>query len=343
VLITIPRVLILGLAAVVSAFHIVLGAYSLGHSASAILIFVALALYGAATVASLWPSSPTSMSASLGAFNLAVCVALPILVTSQLDPANENGYATWYVAAVGTLMTITVVRRRKTFAWLGVTFLVMQSAAWAGPAALPALGVIGSVVWVGMTHVLTIALAKAEIDALQFVSAEREAAEWQAAQEAHVSERTVRLGQIYTISAPMLREIIDQDGDLAQSKRQECLYLEAAIRDEIRGRTLLNDRVRDRVMAARRRGATVTLLDEGGLDDLGPAAVHGVLGQLATAIEHTGANRIIARTVPEGSETAVTVVGLVSRDDGMSALGHDTSDDEVALWLEIPRPGHLAK
>jgi hypothetical protein len=45
--------------------------------------------------------------------------------------------------------------------------------------------------------------------------------------------------------------------------------------------------------------------------------------------------------VPEGSDVAVTVVGLSSLDDGhSSALGShgiDDEEDRVDLWLEIPR------
>jgi hypothetical protein len=42
--------------------------------------------------------------------------------------------------------------------------------------------------------------------------------------------------------------------------------------------------------------------------------------------------------VPEGSDVAVTVVGLrVSGDGSASLLGDDDDDDEVELWLEIPR------
>jgi hypothetical protein len=42
--------------------------------------------------------------------------------------------------------------------------------------------------------------------------------------------------------------------------------------------------------------------------------------------------------VPEGSDVAVTVVGLRSSDDGSaSLLGDSLDDDEVELWLEIPR------
>ena len=59
--------------------------------------------------------------------------------------------------------------------------------------------------------------------------------------------------------------------------------LEAAIRDEIRGRMLLTDAVRAEVQRARERGTTVTLLDEGGIDDLDEATRDRVLSRLAEA------------------------------------------------------------
>ena len=50
--------------------------------------------------------------------------------------------------------------------------------------------------------------------------------------------------QTNRIAAPMLRRIADRGGDLTDDQRRECRKLEAAIRDEIRGRMLLNDAVR---------------------------------------------------------------------------------------------------
>ena len=42
--------------------------------------------------------------------------------------------------------------------------------------------------------------------------------------------------------------------------------------------------------------------------------------------------------VPAGAAVAITVVGLRSSDDGSaSLLGNSLDDDEVELWLEIPR------
>ncbi len=342
--ISIPRYIIVALAAVFSAYHLVLALYSIEVPHDKGPYIVAMALYAIATTMSLWPSKKAIIPIWLASVNVAVCIALPILVTEQLDVNGSVGsdYSTWYPAAVGTLMVITSTRGRHYFAWAGVLFLAVQTVIWAGPGALGTLGVAGSVVWVGVSHVLSISLARIGKRAKKYVTAEREAAEWQAAQEAHLFERQFRIRQTNRMALPMLRQIVARHGDLTEAQRRECVYLEAAIRDEIRGRKLLNNRVRAEVMRARRRGAIVTLLDEGGIDELTDVELERVLGDLADALGGSGSDRLIARTVPDGSDVAVTVVGLTSSDDGnASALGSDSEDsddeDEVELWLEIPR------
>lgn len=341
-IISVPRYLIVGLAAVFSAYHVLLGVVSLSVPRHPGPYVAALLLYAIATVASLWPSKRARMPIWMASFNTAVAVSVPLLVTSQLsDPIGDN-YASWYVAAVGTLMVITSTRRRHVFAWIGVCALALQTIAWAGFGALTALGVVGSVSWVAISHVLSRSLAKAGRDARQYAMAEREAVEWRAAQEAHVSERQFRLGQTSRMALPMLRQIVASGGQLTAGQRRECLYLEGAIRDEIRGRKLLNDRVREQIMIARRKGTVITLLDEGGIDDLPDDELERVHNRLAVAIRDTETGKLIARTVPEGSDTAVTVVGLSSPDDGhSSALGdhgrEEADGDRVDLWLEIPR------
>lgn len=276
----------------------------------------------------------------MAVFNVAACVSMALLVTSQLPDGSQETYAAWHTAAIGTLMVITSTRGRQVAAWVGVGFLVVQTIAWQGPASLVAYGVVGSVAWVAISHALVHSLAAAGRDARQYALAEREAVEWRAAQDAHVFERQFRLGQTSRMSLPMLRQIIATGGNLTEAQRVECIHLEGGIRDEIRGRSLLNDRVRAEVMASRRRGTVVTLLDEGGIDDLAPVELERVLNSLADAISTTRSDRLIVRTVPHGSEVAVTVIALSSSNDGAhSALGHEPDDDgdEVELWLEIPR------
>jgi hypothetical protein len=339
----VPRLLVVGLAAVFSSFHILLAIYAFsgGYALSIAPIIVALALYAVTTLLVLLPDKRPQMPIWMAAFAVAVAVALPLLVTSVLikDFPGGYGYATWYVAAVGTLMTIVSTRRRPGFAWIGIGFLAAQTIVWGGPGALPGIGVVGSAAWVGVSHILTNTLSKAARDSRRFASAEREATEWQAAQEAHLNERQFRLIQTSAMALPMLRVIQHTHGDLTDAQRAECLHLEGAIRDEIRGRKLLNDAVREQVMAARRRGTTVTLLDEGGIDDILEPELDRILNRLAVALRDTTADKVIARTVPEGSEVAVTVVGLNTFDDGSaSLLGRESlEEDEVALWLEIPR------
>ncbi len=337
----VPRYLIVGMAGLFSTYHLVLATYSLTQRIPSAdgPIFIAMAIYAIASILSLVPFGPTRMPIWMASLNLLVVIALPILVTGQLDPTRSNGYGTWYVAAVGTLMTVTSTRRRHAFAWIGVAFVVAQTIYWAGPGALISIGVIGSVVWVGVSHVVSNGVAKATRDGQRFARAEREATDWQAAQEAHVFERQFRLEQTSSMSLAMLRTIQETNGNLTEAQREECLHLEGAIRDEIRGRKLLNDAVRKQVMSARSRGATVTLLDEGGIDDLTDDDLDRALNLLADALQHTDADKVIARTVPEGSDVAITVVGLRTVGDGSaSALGQEAlEDDEVALWLEIPR------
>ncbi|UTT63043.1 hypothetical protein [Microcella humidisoli] len=337
----VPRGLIVTMAAIFAAYHIVLGLYTIEIPANPLPVLAAMALYATAVTISMLPGQPERMSTWLAVTNVLVCIAMPMLIAPQLDATREGGlgYSTWYVAAVGTLMTITSTRRRHLYAWLGIAALVIQTVLW-DPALLLGIGVIGSASWVAVSHILSRALAKASRDAARFARAEREATDWQAAQEAHLYERQFRLGQTGTTAVPMLRIIEESNGELTEEQRAECLHLEGAIRDEIRGRRLLDDVVRSEVMAARRRGVLVSLFDEGGLDELDEASLQRVLTTLAEAIRSTSATRVIARTAPPDSEVAVTVVGLTPSGDGRARdLGQsdDDEDDSVDLWLEIPR------
>ncbi|RIJ12208.1 hypothetical protein DZF93_15250, partial [Clavibacter michiganensis subsp. insidiosus] len=171
-MIVVPRSIVLGLAALFSAYHVVLALVAISAPADPAVTLVAVALYLVATLMSLWPTSPTVMPVWLASFNLAVATVVPVLVTSQLAPGPLVPFTTWHVAAVGTLMTITSARRRQGFAWSGIVILAVQTVLWGGPAGLVAYGVTGSALWVAVSHVLAHALAKAARDARQFHRAE---------------------------------------------------------------------------------------------------------------------------------------------------------------------------
>jgi hypothetical protein len=327
-MIAIPRGIIVALAAVFSAYHLVLGLFSLHIPVSPWPSVLAMGLYLIATVASLWPSERLRLRVWIVALDLGVAVVIPLLVTAALDPTRDNGYATWYVAAIGTLMTILAVRGGIIVAWVGVGFLALQTVLWAGVGALGGIGVIGSMVWVAVAQISTATIAKATRDARAFAVAQRGAVEWKAAQDARTTEREARLRQTERVAAPMLRRIAESDGLLSEQERADCRLLEATIRDEIRGRALLDDGVRDAVRTARSSGITVTLLVDGGIDDLAVEEHARVRSSVSAAINGATADRIIVRTVA-GTEVAATIVGIVEVDDD--------EDGDVSLWLEIPR------
>lgn len=345
---SVPAGVATGLAALFSLLHLVLAATTLpGSPAAAAPIVSCMVLYAAATALALFVRG-TVLPVWVACFALATAVVMPIVCAPVVDLATAPTYATWWIAAVGTLMVVLAVRQRGRFAWVGVAFCTVHAVAWAGPDALGKLGALGSVIWLTVATGFAIAMNHANRITRDFVRAEQETVDWQAAQEAHVSERQVRLGQTTRMALPMLQRIMDTCGDLDPAEREESLHLEQAIRDEIRGRSLLSDDVRNEVMRLRRRGAVVQLHDDGGLDDLPAADQERVHAELADALRRAyeaQADNVIVRTVPDKADSAVTVVGLRldAAESESAALGtaddedDGDEDDSVALWLEIAR------
>jgi len=342
--IAIPRSLIAAFTGLFSAYLVVTAVFSLfqGEIVGQARVTVAIALYVVAILALLVPGR--SLTAPLWSASVAfgVSLAVMILVAWAVDPTivPAEAHTTWYVAGIGTLMTGVVIRRRPLLAWAGIGALAAHTTVWAGPTTLVSFGVTGAAAAVGAAHILTAALAQADRDAERYVVAERDAADWQAAQEARLMERQGRIAETERRALPMLRLIIERKGRLSSAEREDSRHLEAEIRDEIRGRRLLDSGVRAAVRRARRRGVEVTMLDDGGIDELPAEQLPRIHAEISRALDTADAERVIVRTVPEGSATAVTVVGLRSGSAAARLLGQD-ADDEMALWVEIPRTGGI--
>ena len=332
-----PRARLLALGAAFGAYVVILALATMDVPADPASAWLALVLYVAAVAASLWPGWSGRMPLWLALLNLAVSVAITLLVTSQLDASAANGYATWHVAAVGLLALITLTRGRSLIAYITVATLVVLSIAWGGVVVLGSAGVIGSVTWVAVAQVSMSGFEKADRDVRQYARARRQAAEWEAEQEARISERVVRLARTSQTVAGMFRLIAQRDAELTAAERRECLVMEAGLRDEIRGRGLLNDSVRAVVADLRRRGATVSLFDPGELEYVAEEDRDRILGRVAAALTGVQSDHVVIRSLPADSEIAVTVVGVSTLNTGAIALGKQALGDRVELWLEIPR------
>jgi hypothetical protein len=334
--IPLPRPLLALLAIGVAACTFTNGVLALGSSLHPERVAIALALFAIAFLLTI-TDRRAILSPLTSGLNAGIAFAMALLCASGLDGPHPSGDANWYIGAAGCLLVLTMVRRRTTHAWIGASLVVAQTLVWAGPAGVIDVGAAAMALWVAAAYFGIRSLSHAMRDIQQFARSEREAVEWQAAQDAHHFERQVRLTQTSRVALPMLRHIAEVDGDLDEDARQECRVLEQTIRDEIRGRRLLNEALRDQVIAHRRRGAFVQVLDDGGLDDIDPALMEPVLDGIAESISKLHSDRIIIRTAPKGSQKAVTVVAITI-DETAAALGLEDESEEVDLWLEIPRP-----
>jgi hypothetical protein len=267
---------------------------------------------------------------------IAVAVIVPTGIEFGVGAASRTApYATWYIGGVGALMAVVMVRRRPWFAWGGMVLLTIACWAWIGILPALALGLVGSLMWVTAAHLFVLSFDRAAADTALLAELQQAASAWEAAQAGRQRERRVQVQRALAMAGPVLTRVVRSGGDLDAEGRSAARLAEGRLRDELRGPRLLDDEVRAALDGARRRGATVTVLDEGGLDGVDPMSLRVIRSELAETIRGSSSRRLYIRTSPH-DEVAVTVVG---RDEATGAL---SDDDSVDLWREIPHPPRRA-
>lgn len=276
------------------------------------------------------PRSAGRLPAPAAALALASAIIVPSAISVGVGPDSVTAsFATWYIGGVGALMTIVMVRRRAWIAWSGMAALAIASIAWMGPASAFALGLIGSIVWVASAQLLLLSMDRAARDTARLALLQRAASAWQASQVGRQRERREQVQQALAVAGPILARTVASGGELSAEDRLEARLAEGRLRDEMRAPRLLDDAVRAELERARRRGANVTVLDEGGLEGVDETSLALIRAELAETLRAARSDRIYIRT-SHHETVAVTVVGR-------SASGAGSSDeDAVDLWREIP-------
>lgn len=276
-------------------------------------------------------SSRTALPSWAGVLALASAFIVPSAIAIAVPPdARTDPFATWYLGGIGALMTIVMVRRRPWIAWIGIAALAVASLAWMGLQALE-LGLVGSIMWVAATQLMLQSMDRAARDTAQLAQLQRAASAWQASQSGRQRERRVQVQRALAVAGPVLTRAVATGGALNEAERTQARLAEGRLRDEMRGPRLLDDAVHAELERARRRGANVTVLDEGGLDDLDESDLAVIRAQLAETLRTAGSDRLFIRTSPD-AKVAVTVVGRSASGPGLS------DEDAVDLWREIAHP-----
>jgi hypothetical protein len=309
ILIRAPRWVVSLVASGFAIFHAVLGVTSLGANRDQTVAFACLTIYLIAVLGSINFYRGYFIPQWLAIVNLAVSMAIPAVLHQQLDPKLLSDSSTWYVMGIGTLMGVTALRKHRSIAWLGMAYLAVQVVAWGGLSSFFSSGLIGAFMLVFVAHALSVGLDRVAQDIDKFT------AEALASEVALAATSAARLERQQLVEAalrgalPKLQLIRDLGGNLSDSEVSEARLLEASLRDEIRGRQLLNDSVRFEVNLARGRGVEVILLDEGGLADSDAEHVQELLGEVAKSVRSVTEGRITVRA-PKGEDWHITIAAM---------------------------------
>lgn len=257
--------------------------------------------------------------------------------TLGLDPNAVDAISLyWYTCGIlaGAIMVWMAGHRAPPL--VAVTALAVQLTIWAGPAGTIRLGLAAEIVLIIAGVMMYQAIGAVTTAADTVAAQQRQLAARQAERDALHHERLRRLRHASATITPMLRRIVKCRGVLDTAARAECRLIEHALRDEIRGRHILNDAMREVISAQRRRGADVQILDDGGLETIPTDELDALLNDVARRLAPVHAHRIIVRTGSPDSDTALTLVATIP-DEVAAALGIDGEDD-VELWENVPRP-----
>lgn len=311
ILIRAPRWVVSVVASGFAVFHAILGLFALGANQDQDIAIFCIALYLVAVLSSINFFTGYYIPQWLAITNLAVCMAIPALMHQQLNSQQLSDTSTWYVMGLGTLMGVTALRKHRAIAWLGMVYLTVQVVAWGGGGAFFSSGLIGATMLVFVAHALSVGLDRVAQDIEKFNNETVAAEVALAATSAARLERQQLIDAALRGALPKLEKIRSSGGNLSDDEVSEARFLEASLRDEIRGRQLLNDSLRFEVDLARRRGVEVILLDEGGLSDAAPEHIDELLGQVTRALRSVAEGKVTIRA-PRGEDWKITVAAMRS-------------------------------
>jgi hypothetical protein len=228
------------------------------------LAIASLSIYSVVGLTSALYYRELKMPIALALLNLLVAVGLPVLVYLSVGSDQSGSHATWYVTGVATLMAISAVRKQTIIAWTGSLLLAIEVLALGGVDQLFNSGLAGALGLVVAGHAISFGLVRATLETNAYLELAKTTEAASAADSATRAFRSTRLAKTMQGALQVLGTIAS--GAVDEATRLKAKTLEAELRDEIRGRNLINPKLKDSVSVARNRGVEVVLLDEGGLD-----------------------------------------------------------------------------
>jgi hypothetical protein len=241
------------------------------------------------------------------AINLIAGAALPTIVIVQRELIDDHSIGAWVVMGTALILTATAVRQQPKFALFGLALLLGVLIVEYGAGAAATAGLAGALVFVLAGLGVSRGIARTTREMAKFKAKEVETRSKIAELEAASLERQQRLSQVLGTAVPLLSVIKDMKAPLDEELRQSAKLVEATLRDNLRGRDLLNLAMTNEVQRLRNLGVEVLILDEGGTESLSPEERNELLNKAVIALQVVTQGRVTIRS-PKADEFKLTVV-----------------------------------
>jgi hypothetical protein len=302
-----PRWLLATISILFGLYHSILGMAAWRSYDNLALFGLSIAIYLGSLVISV-TASPGLTIGRLYGFIVALGAVLTVLVAQMgLRPEHSDPYSTWYVGGMSALLGVLAARGKSIFAWLAAASVAWLIVLKDGVSGLGEVGIEGMAILIAAASATAFALKRADREVFELQEAEMAAEEAIIRAEAAGVERRLRLQNVLQRVLPALSYISANRENLTAGEQEKLLQLEASLRDDIRGKSLLNERVRQAAAEARARGVEVLILDEGGLSEVAELQLDHMLERVAKAIDSVMTGKVVVRS-PRGEKWVVTVM-----------------------------------
>ena len=208
------------------------------------------------------------------------------------------------------VLTATAVRQQARFALIGLAVLLTALIVQYGQAAITSVGLAGAIVFVLAGLAVSRGIARATRESENFRAKEIETRSKIAELEAASRERQQQLSQVLGVAVPLLSVIKDSQGPLNDDLRQSAKLVEATLRDNLRGRELINRAMSNEIQRLRNLGVDVLILDEGGTQSLSAIERDELLSRAVDSLQVVTQGRVTIRS-PKGEDFRLTVVATI--------------------------------
>lgn len=303
------RTLLALIALLFGSYHGILGLINLSTYRDQNLALFTIVIYFAGLFSTVLLKRGLSMHTWVANLNLIIAATISLVLVQLIPFESLEGYETWHVGGVGTLMALTAIRSHRLQAVLGMALMTALTIAWGGYTTIFTVGLIGSWIWLAVGIGSSYGIQSSSKAAEDFFEKSIETAKSTEASTAARAARQQRIDATLKGSLPMLTKIWTKNGLLSDAEKKKARLLEAKLRDEIRGRKLVSPKLVDAIEIARKRGVEVQLLDDGGLVGLSDEEINSLTDRIASEIAKVKSGKLVIRAVP-GETWRVTVVAL---------------------------------